>query len=141
MVLHLLTMALFQTLTTNLTNRIIKTYCATNLPNPDEPENALVSQKENTQKPVAMATSSRQTRWLPTCSPGKKACSESIQVFISCPLNMFTFTYSGGSPSPSLQASRLAGQADQATVRRLADGPPALLLPQPRVIYLQWHQQ
>lgn len=42
-----------------------------------------------------------------TCSPGKKACRESIHVFISCPLNMFTLTYSGGSPSPSLQASRL----------------------------------
>lgn len=51
--------------------------------------------------------SSARRRGVGTCSPGKKACSESIHVFISCPLNMFTLTYSGGSPSPSLQASRL----------------------------------
>lgn len=58
---------------------------------------------------------------LSTCSPGKKACRESIHVFISCPLNMFTLTYSGGSPSPSLQASRLRAPAQQPGERRQTD--------------------
>lgn len=56
-----------------------------------------------------------------TCSPGKKACRESIHVFISCPLNMFTLTYSGGSPSPSLQASRLRAPMQQPGERRKTD--------------------
>ena len=61
------------------------------LPKSEGEHSGTMKRKEGAEHfPITSFT--KQTELWNTCSPGKKACRESIHVFMSCPLNMFTLT-------------------------------------------------